>query len=747
MSLKKLGRYELIRVLGKGAMGVVYEGRDPNLDRRVAIKTVKVENLSEEAATEYEHRFRTEARSAARLQHPNIVSVYDSDRDGDIAFLVMEYIQGDDLKHHLDRGVRYSLEQSLKIIRDLLSALDYAHKQGIVHRDIKPANLLIEPGGRVKLTDFGVARIQDSGEATRTQGSMVGTLKYMAPEQVQGQKIDSRADLFSVGVVLYQLLTDKRPFDGDNDFSIIHQIIGFNPPAPSSANPRLPPALDAVVARALAKGREERFGTARDFAVALQSAIRRAEDQTVIPPENPNKKAEPATDSRGARSVPGSMTRPGGTTNTETISIVAQELELVYWKDVKDSTDPEELEGFLAKFPDGIYADLARRRVRRLTGVAGEQTNIGATRPGTVPGVVAGDPDMEATRLRFDTSRPPEPDPGSDTGNPFAPSFLNTQTVAEPAATAAPALDGDAADTLSGEGYTQTVVEPRPQPFDSTAPTGLTPLAQAEAFAAKVMADEAVAPAAPPAATHGEPTTPNARPPAAKHPQDDDDTEIPVARKKMPVAVLVGIGIFVAAGVALAVLFSRGGAPAPVVADPAPAASSVQPAVAPAPAAPVEAPPVAAAPAAPTTAAPASPLNTPVVAPPATAAARPASAAPLGAASARAAASQPRRPASARPATRTGPASDPPRPASTVPVPRADEPAPPPVRPVPPPTAPAATASGSPVEQCRDKVFLSREFCLAEQCDKPGTRNHPLCVKRREEIRLREESKQRQGPQ
>jgi serine/threonine protein kinase len=119
-------------------MGVVYEGRDPNLDRRVAIKTVKVENLSEEAAAEYEHRFRTEARSAAACSIPNIVSVYDSDRDGDVAFLVMEYIQGDDLKHHLDRGVRYSLEQSLKMIRDLLSALDYAHKQGIVHRDIKP---------------------------------------------------------------------------------------------------------------------------------------------------------------------------------------------------------------------------------------------------------------------------------------------------------------------------------------------------------------------------------------------------------------------------------------------------------------------------------------------------------------------------------------------------------------------------------------------------------------------------------
>jgi serine/threonine protein kinase len=181
VSLKKLGRYDLVRVLGKGAMGLVYEGRDPNLDRRVAIKTIKVENLSDESAAEYEVRFRTEARSAARLQHPNIVSVYDSDRDGDIAFLVMEFIQGDDLKHHLDKGDLYTLEQSQRIMADLLSALDYAHRQNIVHRDIKPANLLIEPDGRVKLADFGVARIQDSGEATRTQGTIVGTLKYMSP--------------------------------------------------------------------------------------------------------------------------------------------------------------------------------------------------------------------------------------------------------------------------------------------------------------------------------------------------------------------------------------------------------------------------------------------------------------------------------------------------------------------------------------------------------------------------------------
>lgn len=370
MSLNKLGRYDIIRVLGKGAMGLVYEARDPNLDRRVAIKTIKVENLSAEAAAEYEGRFRTEARSAARLQHPNIVSVYDSDRHGDMAFLVMEFIQGEDLKHHLDAGRRYSLEESLGMVRDLLSALDYAHRQSIVHRDVKPANLLIEVDGRVKLTDFGVARIQDSGEATRTQGSMVGTLKYMSPEQVQGVPIDARADLFAVGVVLYQLLTGKRPFDGDTDFAIIQQIVGHVAAAPSTFNPMLPPAIDAVVARALAKKRDERFTTAQEFAQALQAASEDASDPTVVPPVSPpGRRGGTATDTGKSRAG-GSTVRlaPPGNDTGSTGSTVTQELELVYWKDIKDSEDMEDLEGFLDKFPSGIYADLARRRLRKLGG-------------------------------------------------------------------------------------------------------------------------------------------------------------------------------------------------------------------------------------------------------------------------------------------------------------------------------------------------------------------------------------------
>ena len=354
MHLKKLGRYDLVRVLGKGAMGVVYEGRDPNLDRQVAIKTIMVDGLSPVAAAEYEERFRTEARSAARLLHPNIVTVYDSDRDGDTAFLVMEFVAGDDLKQLLDGGGRYDTEHALHLVHDMLAALEFAHRQGVIHRDIKPANLLVEKGGRVKLTDFGVARI--TGEATRTQGSMIGTLKYMAPEQVQGQKVDARADLFSAAVVAYQLLTGARPFDGDNDFSIIHQVIGHTPATPTSLVPELPAAVDEVFARAMAKDREQRFPTAGDFWQGLRQAFSHLELPAItVAPQAP-------------RSGPPTITLPppAGRANTLPGAPITQELELEYWRAVRDSSDRRELEGFLKRFPEGIYADLARRRLQRL---------------------------------------------------------------------------------------------------------------------------------------------------------------------------------------------------------------------------------------------------------------------------------------------------------------------------------------------------------------------------------------------
>lgn len=407
VALSKLGRYDIVRVLGKGAMGTVYEARDPNLERRVAIKTIAVHGLSPEGVEDYEARFRTEARSAARLQHPNIVSVYDSGRDGETAYLVMEYVEGQDLKHHLDSGVAFTLEQTLRIMRDLLAALAYAHAQNIVHRDVKPANLMIEADGRVKLTDFGVARIQDAADATRTRGAMVGTLKYMSPEQVQGQPVDARADLFSAGIVLYQLLTARQPFRGDNEFAIIAQIVGVDPPAPTTVQPALPAAIDGVLARALAKAPQQRFADARAFHDALVQACDDVQDLSTAPMPLDSGSGSGTWRRRSASSSSGS----GGSVTGGSVPTVTQELELVYWKDVRDSDDPLDLQGFLDRFPDGIYADLARRRLRKLGVVfLGEQTatrvepriaDAEASAAGSPPAPGA----MPPTRRRRNTTR------------------------------------------------------------------------------------------------------------------------------------------------------------------------------------------------------------------------------------------------------------------------------------------------------------------------------------------------------
>jgi eukaryotic-like serine/threonine-protein kinase len=368
--ISRLGRYDIVRVLGQGAMGLVYEARDPNLGRRVAIKTVRVAGMPAEEALDYEKRFDTEARSAGRLQHPNIVSVYDSanheDAYGKTAYIVMEFVEGEDVKHLLDKGVRFSLRHTVGMMNDLLAALEEAHRNKIIHRDIKPANLMLTREGRIKLTDFGVARIQDAGEATKTQGSTVGTLKYMSPEQVAGRGVDASSDLFSAGVVLYQLLTGLRPFDGDGYLEIVSQIVKHDPKPPSHIVTSLPSSIDAVVAKALAKSKLERFADAASFAQALKEAVSGA-DLSVTP----------SLDTRLTQTVGGSDPGIGSSGST-----VTQELELVYWKDIKESQNPDILEGFLRRFPMGIYADLAKYKLKLLVDAqkaAGEASRYEAT--------------------------------------------------------------------------------------------------------------------------------------------------------------------------------------------------------------------------------------------------------------------------------------------------------------------------------------------------------------------------------
>src|SRR5438477_2152503 len=207
--IKTLGRYNIERTLGKGAMGVVYEGIDPRLGRRVAIKTILKSHLDEATAKDYSSRFIREAKAVARLNHPNIVQVYDFGQEGNVAYLVMEFIKGKELKAFFDANERFDLKEAVRIMGELCDALEFAHNAGIIHRDIEPANVMLDAQARTKLTDFGVARVQDSDKTVeKTQaGTMVGTPAYMSPEQITGVNVDTRSDVFSAGIILYQFLT------------------------------------------------------------------------------------------------------------------------------------------------------------------------------------------------------------------------------------------------------------------------------------------------------------------------------------------------------------------------------------------------------------------------------------------------------------------------------------------------------------------------------------------------------------
>ena len=359
--LESLGRYKLKRVLGKGAMGVVYEGLDPRLNRTVAVKTILVGELDSATAQEYSMRFAREAQAVARLNHPNIVQVYDFGEEGEIAYIVMEYIRGKELKAAFDTGERFTLRESTRLMTELLDALDFAHNEGVVHRDIKPANVMVDHEGHVKLADFGVARISDPDRQGATQvGTMVGTPAYMSPEQVQGLKIDRRTDIFSAGVVFYQFLTGQRPFQGGGAFSVAKRIVQDDPPAPSLIIDSISPQYDLIVSRALAKDPDKRFQSAGEFAEALQRAAEGlpaeapVDDSTRMLSEGDLPHADPApVHPSPAPFVPDAQ----GT-----------EVELEFWRAIKDTDDPEELDLYIGNFPQGVYVTLARRRLAELRG-------------------------------------------------------------------------------------------------------------------------------------------------------------------------------------------------------------------------------------------------------------------------------------------------------------------------------------------------------------------------------------------
>ncbi|PWB47073.1 MAG: serine/threonine protein kinase [Nitrosomonadales bacterium] len=268
MIMQKIGRYEIISEIGQGAMGVVYRALDPLLERTVAIKTISLD-LSKDEFEEFEQRFYREAKSAGRLNHPNIVTIHDVGNTGNLAYMAMEFLEGAELRDIMDAGAQLDLDRIVEITSQVADGLAFAHEHGVVHRDIKPSNIMILKNGVAKITDFGIALIPSSSRTMA--GVVLGSPKYMSPEQVIGQDVDRRSDIFSLGVMLYEMLTGRPPFSGDNISAIMYRILNEMPVAPVTLKPGLPEIFNYIVAKALAKHPDDRYQSADEMAEDLRS--------------------------------------------------------------------------------------------------------------------------------------------------------------------------------------------------------------------------------------------------------------------------------------------------------------------------------------------------------------------------------------------------------------------------------------------------------------------------------------------
>ena len=269
----KIGRYDVVSEIGRGAMGVVYRAVDPMLERTVAIKTINMA-LDPGELDQYEKRFMIEARAAGGLNHPNIVTIYDIGRSGDLAYMAMEFLEGRELKEMI-AGHALTADRALEIAAQVADGLAYAHGHDVVHRDIKPANIMILSDGRVKITDFGIARMRTADVRTQT-GVVLGSPRYLSPEQVLGKRCDTRADTFSLGVIIYEMITGQAPFNGMDVNSLMFQIVNFSPPPPSTVNATLPAMLDLIIAKALAKSADERYASIAELATDLRACCQGA---------------------------------------------------------------------------------------------------------------------------------------------------------------------------------------------------------------------------------------------------------------------------------------------------------------------------------------------------------------------------------------------------------------------------------------------------------------------------------------
>ena len=341
-----LGKYRIIGELGRGAMGVVYEAIDTLIERNVAIKTILKSSIDPHESEDVFSRFRREAKAAGRLSHEKIIGVYEYEEDDDMAYIVMELVRGRALSDLFDQGALLPIAEGLRIVMQLLDALSYLHAHGIVHRDIKPANILLTEDHQVKLADFGIAKI-DSSEHTHA-GVVLGTPTYMAPEQFTGIDVDTRADLYSAGVILYIVLTGERPFVG-SVISIMHQAMQREATLPSELNPDVTEELNEVVRKAMAKRADDRFQSAGEFLAALKIAAR------TLPESNQARVRMHRTDERHTRDL--TLELPAHATGSW------REEDIAAWQTISHSHNPADFTRYLVEFPDGGYAEQAKSRI------------------------------------------------------------------------------------------------------------------------------------------------------------------------------------------------------------------------------------------------------------------------------------------------------------------------------------------------------------------------------------------------
>jgi serine/threonine-protein kinase len=288
--LKQLGRYRIQSELGRGAMGVVYKAHDPVLDRTVALKTISLDD-AEQDREEYQARFFQEAKAAARLNHPALITIYDFGEENALDYMAMELLNGSELTERMNQS-SISIHEAVSIAEQVAEGLGFAHDSGVIHRDIKPGNIMLLPRGRIKIMDFGIARLKVSDIKTQL-GTRLGTPKYMSPEQVGGSALDHRTDIFSLGIVLYEMLTGLRLFKGETLTQILHNVASFEPPPPSQIKPEITPMLDLVVKRAMEKKPSARYASAWEMADDLRQCLQELE---LLAPTSQGSADSPAKD-------------------------------------------------------------------------------------------------------------------------------------------------------------------------------------------------------------------------------------------------------------------------------------------------------------------------------------------------------------------------------------------------------------------------------------------------------------------